>query len=42
MNILQGILWYAFKFVFIVAVADGGVFAGKPLRKHKDKKGAFK
>lgn len=42
MNILQGILWYAFKFVFIAAVAVGGVFAGKALRKHKDKKDAFK
>lgn len=36
MTFLSGFLYYAVKFIAFVAVAIGGIFAGKALRARKD------
>ena len=37
MTFLQGIIWYAIKFVFLLAVAVGGVICGKKLKDSRTK-----
>lgn len=40
MYFLTGLLWYLAKFIFLMAVAVGGVLAGKVLRERKNAKEA--